>query len=240
MSALVRLALRALGAPSAVRPRLGGIFENDTGGGDAGGADAAPPAAAPQSRVVPVINLTTPAPTPGEASPSGRPAAPASGPLAPASVLVPDHAAPIAAGRPGLERPSPSGPAQSLESQTPGAPAPNGPSPSARRLTFTSEIVEVPARRGPLADAADAALPSTATPRETYRPLLPPAVARGAPMAPLTAHGEPADRGEPDIQISIGRIEVRGEPQSRRPPNATRAGAQMMSLEDYLAKGRRR
>ena len=49
-----------------------------------------------------------------------------------------------------------------------------------------------------------------------------------------------AARSEPDIHISIGRIELRGEPERRRPAPAPRANPQLMSLEDYLAKGRAR
>jgi hypothetical protein len=57
--------------------------------------------------------------------------------------------------------------------------------------------------------------------------------------------GEAVSRGTgapPDIRISIGRIDVRadGEPRATPPRPRPRPRPTLMSLEDYLGKGRNR
>lgn len=56
------------------------------------------------------------------------------------------------------------------------------------------------------------------------------------PIPPLAVPAAAAR--EPDVEISIGRIEVR-TPQARKPERAPRAQPKLMSLEDYLSRGRR-
>jgi hypothetical protein len=55
--------------------------------------------------------------------------------------------------------------------------------------------------------------------------------------------GEAVSRGSgapPDIRISIGRIDVRAAGEPRTTPPRPRPRPALMSLEDYLGKGRSR
>jgi hypothetical protein len=120
------------------------------------------------------------------------------------------------------------------------APSPSsGATPAPRRL-----VVEEPAEVRAFAAARrpPEGRDSPAPPSEPYRPLLPPAPLpmRRADTPSLAQRGEPAGQGPADLHVSIGRIEVRGEIERRDPAPAPRPGPRLMSLEDYLAKGRRR
>jgi hypothetical protein len=56
--------------------------------------------------------------------------------------------------------------------------------------------------------------------------------------APWRTPERVSETQEPDIHVSIGRIEIRTAATERRPQPARAARPQLMSLEDYLARGR--
>ena len=76
-------------------------------------------------------------------------------------------------------------------------------------------------------------------------PLLPPVAPAFEPAAVLATPPHLGSRHDaapqqPDIRISIGRIEVRAARPERRPPPGRASRPALMSLEDYLARGRTR
>ena len=91
-----------------------------------------------------------------------------------------------------------------------------------------------------------AAFPARDAPIEPFGLLLPElrttidAAVATSPLPAPRGPGATAREAPPDVHISIGRIEVRADrPEPRKPPHP-RARLRMMSLEDYLAKGRGR
>jgi hypothetical protein len=239
MSVLYRLALRALGMPGPVRARLGSLFEGERPGPDPGageeaplaeppvtraGFDAAPPVAGPT-----VLHAIVPSPAP-LAAPAPVAPPPAIAAFAPPIVTA-------AAATPMIQREAAASPAAGARAEifatdpTVSRPAPR----------TTGAAVLAPAQPPPAAPSirgSDSGVPSPAP--AAFRPLLPEFVPPRAQSPPPTSRREAADRRQPDIQISIGRIEVRGEAERRRPAPAPRPAPATMSLEDYLAKGRRR
>ena len=229
MNVLGRLALRALGAPAQVRPRLGGLFESPAAGG--GTEVVATPAFAAQ--------IERPAASPFRASivqAAALPQAPSEPPPAPGLGRPPGFGRPPLAGE--ADRRSPE--AHPRFDASADAPSPSsGATPAPMSL-----VVEEPAEIRAFADARrPESRESPAAPPEPYRPLLPPLPplpVRRADTPSLAQRGEPAGQGLADLHVSIGRIEVRGEAERRTPAPAPRPGPRLMSLEDYLAKGRRR
>jgi hypothetical protein len=109
----------------------------------------------------------------------------------------------------------------------------------------TPEAFQARAPVKPANGAPDPAAVGTVIPApqaaQRYRPLLP-ALTSG-PAAPLTpaASTKPVEAREPDIEITIGRIDVRAAPERRAPPGpAARPAPPLMSLDAYLSKGRGR
>ena len=80
-----------------------------------------------------------------------------------------------------------------------------------------------------------AALPAALDLLFPAQPVSPPMSAAAAPVA--ARHEAPGP-----IEISIGRIEIRADPPRERrvPPPAPRPAPKLMSLDDYLHRGRRR
>lgn len=236
MNALVRLALRALGAPGQVRPRLGGLFERDTGG-DAGETAAA--AAQTQPTVLRISDQVVAAPM------RGQPPAAAGAPYAPGERSTETAATPFDALPTPLDAPLFTAPRAhtAADPAFPTAPTPphadrEPPSPEGERRVVAPLIERTIRETVHSFDRDGEPRGLSATPA-AYQPLLPERAARPAPARPLGTRETPT-AGPADIQISIGRVEVRGEPEPRRPSPAPRRGAKLMSLEDYLAKGGRR
>jgi len=236
---LRRLASRVLpGAGDVVRPRLRSRFE--------GGLDAADTAdgglAAPPPGPVPPSAAAASPPLLGEAAP-GK-AAPAPLTAAAAAVVEPQDAQPAPRRRNAAAKaPDPSTPSLDPAPPEPRATqAGDGPVPAA---------AAAPAAPGPAEIAADA--PGLLAPpggEADHRleprplPLLLPEMRLPEGAASAMAAEAPGGGGElaPDIRISIGRIEVRagGEPRATPPRPRARSRPTLMSLEDYLGKGRRR
>lgn len=256
---LQRLATRVLAAPGAVRPRLGSRFEGFSGsaGRDAAepdpgptppAPDAVPPAVGPglaQVRRPSDASVSTPASAQVSGDRWARPegqAAPV--PLLPAAVEGTDSA-PAADMRaaPGRSL-MPSPVADGMDDRPPGEfraePArPVGSPPPAAAKHPRDRPLEAPQ-----APSRDRLLPAdearAATARRPEAPLLsprPPDAASHAAFAPTVAAPPPE---APDIQVSIGRIEIRADHAAVRPPRRAPPRPSLMSLEDYLGKGRGR
>jgi hypothetical protein len=77
--------------------------------------------------------------------------------------------------------------------------------------------------------------------RAPFRPLLPDRVAAPPPRAAIPPVAAPT-AAPAEIRIEIGRIELRAEAPERRatPPRPAPQRPALMSLEDYLSRGRRR
>jgi hypothetical protein len=119
--------------------------------------------------------------------------------------------------------------------------------------TLPSPTPEVePPSRDPIASPHPQIVQDQARPREgrsvvelRHAPLLPPQIPSFEPIAsaipPRSGQRRDAAPQEPDIHVSIGRIEIRAARPERRPQPVRSAPSALMPLEDYLAgKGKRR
>ncbi|MGF6227960.1 hypothetical protein QFZ27_001915 [Inquilinus ginsengisoli] len=220
---LTRLAERALGV-AMVRPRLGGLFEaapvrlelsETEAESPAAPLAATPPptgAAAPLRAALRERPASTRRESPNALDVTAfEPPEPTARARAPGSEIF--AAAPTPSEAPArIERPP--SPPRADRIATPPA--------RSRRGTVSSESPDPPAQAA------------------SYRPLLPeraPLATAGPARSPRP---ERAPQGEPDINITIGRIEVRGEPERRAPKAPARPPPKLMPLEEYLAKGRGR
>ncbi|HYE29053.1 MAG TPA: hypothetical protein VEA61_12595 [Allosphingosinicella sp.] len=225
---LRRLALRALpGLGEAVRPRLASRYESVPGplhGAETG--IAAPVADVDSSGV------TAPQRGSGEASAPkarGRAKAP---PAAAAAVPSPPFAPPAAATAP-----------HPLPFRADPEPPPEGPGPPARGRIDAAHRRE----DGPAAPALSPPPPAPGSAAIEPRPAMPlllPEMRPPPEAGPITGEemgGRAADLA-PDIRISIGRIDIRSAAEPRKNPPRPRARTRptLMSLEDYLGKGRSR
>ncbi len=234
---LRRLASRVLpGAGDIVRPRLRSRFEGGPGPADTvdGGLATPPPAAAPAGAAA-----ASP-PPPGEAAPAKATLAPVT---AAAAVATPRDAQPA----PRLRNAAAKAPDPPMPSFDPIAPEPrstrtvDGPAPAAAAAAVPGSA-EITADEPGLPPSRRTEADHRLEPRPSL--LLLPEMRR--PEGPASAMmGEAPGRGgelAPDIRISIGRIDVRagGEPRLMPPRPRARSRPALMSLEDYLGKGRRR
>ncbi|MEA3028982.1 MAG: hypothetical protein QOG13_307 [Sphingomonadales bacterium] len=253
---LQRLAMRVLPAPGGVRPRLGSRFEGFAGRAEPDAAEIAsqpgipvhrapaapgpvpkPRASKPSARTAaeppaaelpPAIGAGEPSPAAAD-PPRARAQAPMPAPLIdvaaddlrnpfPAAAPLPPASTPAAAAR----RARRGDPPAKLRQPSPGTlPAASGDGPRT-----------LPAAPG------DGPGPAAARPEALLLPPVP------APPAPIPAGGhdlrsEPAP-APPDIHVSIGRIEIRADRGERRPAARAPSRPSLMSLEDYLGKGRAR
>lgn len=233
MSVLARLALRAIGVAGPVRPRIGGLFERGAPGAAMDEGVDAVASALPATLVTPSVVVAV---AQGES---------------PGSAPVPPTIYPASAISDAGHEPRATTLATMLATAGPlSRPRPGIPSPPRQRARPGEEIgasLAAPARpawtpdepRAPgVADAPVGAKPVTET--QAYRPLLPEFFATRGPAPPVELRAESASRDQTALHISIGRIEVRGGPERQRPAPIPRPGPRLMSLEDYLAKGRRR
>ena len=240
---IARLVSRALPQPGGVQPRLGSRFGHEASPAEAASpAHAEPEAGSPAQHAGARVEQPRPAAMlPHEAAVVGQsPAAVSSRPShysdgqppgqpSPApSAVFPSHAT----GASNDTTPAVDGPFDAgLPLSEPGEPP--------REVRAAPELVPRRSRGRPL-PAQDL---SVAT--ESLAPLLP---ATTVVTVPATSHAAPERSGsrddaepqQPDIHISIGRIEVRAAQPERRPVPARPPRPQLMSLEDYLAKGRTR
>lgn len=239
---LRRLALRVLpGAGDIVRPRLRSRFEGRPGPAEAPGGDLAPP-------------------RPGASAPAAAAASPPLSAAAAARKATPALVTPAAV--PALQEAKPAAAKRSAVATAPDLPAPSSdpiaPEPpsiiagSDAAATGAATAAAAAAAPGSAEMAAGApTLPAhpqaeTGHEREQRPPhlLLPEMRLPETPDAPVA--GDAPGRGgalPPDIRISIGRIDVRagGEPRPTPPPRPrARSRPTLMSLEDYLGKGRSR
>jgi hypothetical protein len=233
---LRRLALRALpGAGESVRPRLGSRFEAPPAATDLPGtafAEAAPraPAPAAAARVparpgaaVRIAESSEPDPAPAADPPEVRSTIAATAAPGPHPIPADPAAAPAVEAAPADRAAS--------------APAGSAAAGAAARAPIEAEAQADP--------AAYPALPhieggSGAEPRTPD--LLLPEMRQPAETAMSGAGPAPVHRDElpPDVRISIGRIEVRAGGETRRPTPRPRSRPTLMSLEEYLGKGRSR
>jgi len=239
---LRRLASRVLpGAGDIVRPRLRSRFEGGPGPADAVDMGLA----APRPGIAPPVATPSPAPS-GEAAPVTATAAPvAAAAAAAAAVAAPRDAPPMAVPRTAAARaPDPTSPsfdpiAPEPLSNAPGRPAAAAAAGAAPAVPVSVEIMAVPpgAPAQPQGEAGHRLEPRAS-------PLLLPEMR--LPEGPEAAMASEApgrsDALPPDIRISIGRIDVRagGDPRVTPPRPRARPRPNLMSLEDYLGKGRRR
>lgn len=79
-------------------------------------------------------------------------------------------------------------------------------------------------------------MPPATVRQSTAVPRIERAVALVAAVQPKlrAAVPERAPAGPPPVQITIGRVEVRGLPHESRPPREARPAGPRLSLEDYL------
>jgi hypothetical protein len=171
---------------------------------------------------------------PGARAPVAQPPSPSSAlPVAVIAEAGPD-AAPVPDGRP---RPIlPDAPPQAL-------PFRSGSSTENAKSAATGRRREAPApalmsRSDPSTENAKEA----ATEGRRDAPLLPPRPPGAAAFHDLPAPvpAAPAAPAAPDIQVSIGRIEIRADRNEASPPRRAPPRPALMSLEDYLGKGRGR
>lgn len=230
MSVLHRLALRALGMPSPVRARLGSLFEGERRTPDSGASEAAAPAVQAVTRE----GFAAAQPLAGRTLLQAAPPNPAHA-AAPSAIVVfsPPVVTAISAA-PVIQREAAASPPAGARSEILATEF-AVPGPSRSVTAAVPATAEPPPVRLPASEPGE--LPPAAA---AFRPLLPEFVAPPTPSPPTLPHREVVGRGQPEIQISIGRIEVRGEAERRRPAPVPRPAPALMSLEDYLAKGRRR
>lgn len=267
---LQRLAARVLPAPGTVRPRLGSRFDGLSGPGPADTEAGRGPTTAETrpGPAAPTPGEPSAAPAPRSAAPgASRPGVrserqiaeqhhpraahaqlvePAAPPLPHPTARRRDGVAP--AGAPALDAPSglPASAAAAAASRSVPVP-PAGPA-----SADMASAAEPPTRRSPEAlprtpsqaapAAAEADSPAAAAWREA--PLLsprPPGEAASHPShdPPARTAAAPATAA-PDIQVSIGRIEIRADRNEPRPARRPPPRPALMSLEDYLGKGRGR
>ncbi|HYJ82755.1 MAG TPA: hypothetical protein VEW26_07940 [Allosphingosinicella sp.] len=238
---LRRLASRALpGAAESVRPRLGSRFEPPPATSDspeAGATGAAPRTVAPVA-----VAAATPA-TAGTDAPAA--AAERSAPSPAAAGDPPEVRSTIAATADPGPGPAPAGAvavaAPALERVTAYRPEPAFAEPAAAARAPVG--VEAPAGQ---AAHSPPSLRESGRPRAESRipELLLPEMRQAAEADLSGADPPPARREEPapDVRISIGRIEVRAgsEPRMTAPRPQPRSRPSLMSLEEYLGKGRSR
>jgi hypothetical protein len=111
-------------------------------------------------------------------------------------------------------------------------------------LSADPEPMAPASSHGPALTAALKASVSQAAAASVPQLLLPELRVPGESPNPLASMAAPAmtppERdAPPDVHISIGRIEVRAEPAPlRKPPPASRPRPKLMSLEEYLGRGR--
>jgi hypothetical protein len=233
---IARLVLRALPAPGGIRPRLPGRFERDAGGGPIG--DGASPEGWAQ--------VAPRGPTQVERSRMD----PRSAPSAPGLAARADARTPFATtdpvGEPGRPAAAFGEPGLAPLDPRRASPDPEAPAPEigARWPMREAPLPLPPAGRHQRGPGADLEADPVST-RAFDPPLLPPWRAPEA-TGPTAAHIAPSGRdaragaapATPDIEIAIGRIEVR-TPAPVRSERPVRAAPRLMSLEDYLARGRR-
>jgi hypothetical protein len=210
---IARLLLRVLPAPGGIRPRLANRFEGGSVVPDAGMAPDAPLAATVAS------------------SPDANRHAP--------SLRHATRVAEVGAPPPGTAHARPA----TREVVARASEAPQPLMPRAVDVPLRDHSFCAPTSRTQLPPAHPEAPPrsSAQAPAAAQRlPLLPPATAPAdfALTALPTLPSNPSARQPPDVEISIGRIEVR-TPRTRKIEHAPRARPKLMSLEDYLSKGRR-
>jgi hypothetical protein len=234
--ALARLASRALGLTGTVRPRAVSRFSD-------GGIDQPLFAHSEEVLVEPRLATSTPvAPTtPSVDAPLERSRAvpePVTGPQSAFGVQA------RARREPSAVEPAPLVSSVNVQREVA--------SEIAMRKTLVPEAVrerQTAARLVPGPESSFSAEPTHAAraPSESrstpYEPLMPPRPRDAADPSPtVSARVEQSPTSaQPDIQISIGRIEVRAErPEPHRQPvPPPKARPSMMSLEDYLSRGRR-
>lgn len=237
---LQRLAQRALPRCGGVRPRIAGRFE--------AGAEG------PGIRAEPLA-------TPAQAVPFAPPAPARMQPVAaqPPTLANPPDAAPVfvtpklpTPPQPISARPFVPPVMEALQSEARSAPSPEGEvragratePPGSERLARRPEAAPASIARATVPDDR----PEPSAPADARIGLLLPELrAMASTFAPISG-AEPqmlSGRREesaqpPDVHISIGRIEVRADrPEPRKPPRApARPRPRLMSLEDYLGKGR--
>ncbi|WP_380874679.1 hypothetical protein ACFB49_00580 [Sphingomonas sp. DBB INV C78] len=231
---LQRLALRAFPDANSVRPRIASRFDWSTP------APVTPPVddnastkVAPIERVAGVVSnvrdMPAPPPhvTPHSNSDDSSPEEMSR--RSPSKAAAAGRAAPIASTRLADIAPfSDAAPAQDS-----GIPVPPG---NAQQRTGRSQQPEA-TTSPPRVSLSPLLLPDLAAPLE-------PAFALSAPAAPEARRSHLEQRSEPahpDIHVTIGRIDITAEREQRAAPRPTPPPRpKLMSLEDYLAKGRSR
>lgn len=210
---IARLVLRALPAPGGIRPRLANRFE----GGPV----------APDTERAPVAPLTATVATAPEVDGSAH------------SLRHDARAAEVFAPPSGTARTQPT--MRSALAQTSESPPPQMPRTDDVPLEVRALSVPTPRTQPSPAQAETPERHIAEAPATAQRPLLLPPTGASAnfAMAALpTLPSNPSARQPPDVEISIGRIEVR-TPRTQKIERTPRARPKLMSLEDYLSRGRR-
>lgn len=97
--------------------------------------------------------------------------------------------------------------------------------------------LQAPSKVGSLPESEKLAPPGGRPEAPLLSPRPPSSAMSHEPLAPAAAAPAAA---APDIQVSIGRIEIRAERSDARPQRAAPPRPSLMSLKDYLGKGRGR